>query len=266
MCSQNITIKVMIADEAKRNLGYLFVVEKLVAPLLALVGVTSTEAAMKYWLVTCNKPNMVGPFWIQCPEFLQEEISTIQKFRAQPSAKFGVDGKVIQLDENEPTIRFKVSKASVAEMRQVRPTARKAVGSWLTTKVSAEATADQGACKHGLGLALKHAGFTAKIAFQRKSALKVAVNTLHCDVQSVPQNGTFDYTAPLGFHIKRDGIFEPHIAVFERLAPELIVECELKPCKHHTLWSCLCNIKSTRKTWTKGPPQGLDLSRARAPR
>ena len=110
----------------------------------------------------------------------------------------------------------------IAEMRQVRPTARKPVGSWLTIKVSAEATADQGACKHGLGIALKHAGFTlSKIAFQRKSAFKVAVNSLHCDVQSVPQNGTLDYTTPLDLHIKMDGIFKPYTAVFERLAPEL---------------------------------------------
>ena len=143
-------------------------------------------------------------------------------------------------------------------MRQVRPTASKPGpgGSWLTIKVSAEASADQGACKHGLGIALKHAGFTlSKIAFQRKSTFKVAVNCLHCDVQSVPQNGTFDFTAPLDFHIKMDGIFKPHTAVFERLAPELFVKCELKPCKHHTQYNCLCNMKSTRKTWTKPPPQ-----------
>ena len=252
---QNISIKIMIADEMKRGLGYIFVVENLVAPLLALLGATSTEAAMKHWLVTCSKPNMVGPFLVQCPDFLLEEIGTIQKFRAQPSARF-VEGKVVQLNETEPTIRFKVSKASEAEMRQVRPTARKPVGSWLTIKVSAEATADQGACKHGLGIALKYAGFTlSKIAFQRKSAFKVAVNVLHCDVQSVPPNGTFDFTSALDFHIKTDGIFKPHTAIFERLAPELFVRCELKPCKHHTSFNCLCNLKSTRKTWTKGPPK-----------
>jgi exonuclease III len=245
----------MIADEAKRGLGYIFVVENLVAPLLALLGATSTEAAMKHWLVTCSKANMVGPFLVQCPDFLLDEIGTIQKFRAQPSSRF-VEGKVIQLNETEPTIRFKVSKASEAEMRQVRPTARKPVGSWLTIKVSAEATADQGACKHGLGIALKYAGFTlSKIAFQRKSAFKVAVNVLHCDVQSVPPNGTFDYTSALDFHIKTDGIFKPHSAIFERLASELFVRCELKPCKHHTSFNCLCNLKSTRKTWTKGPPR-----------
>ena len=71
---------------------------------------------------------MVGPFLVQFPEFLLEAISTIQKFRAQPSAKFGIDGKVIQLDETEPTIRFKISKAEIAEMRQARPAARKPVG------------------------------------------------------------------------------------------------------------------------------------------
>ena len=112
MCPQNITIKIMIADELKRALGYIFLVEKLVAPLLALAGATSSEAAMKHWLVTYNKPNMVGPFFVQCPDFLLDEISTIKKFRAQPSAKFGVDGKVVQIDETEPTIRFKVSTAS----------------------------------------------------------------------------------------------------------------------------------------------------------
>ena len=240
MPPQNISIKIMIADEAKRGLGYIFVVENLVAPLLALLGATSTEAAMKHWLVTCSKANMVGPFLVQCPDFLLEEIGTIQKFRAQPSARF-VEGKVIQLNETEPTIRFKVSKASEAEMRQVRPTARKPVGSWLTIKVSAEATADQGACKHGLGIALKYAGFTlSKIAFQRKSAFKVAVNVLHCDVQSVPPNGTFDYTSALDFHIKTDGIFKPHSAIFERLASELFVRCELKPCKHHTSFTVRC--------------------------
>ena len=256
VCPQNITIKVMIADELKRGLGYIFVVEQLVAPLLALVGATSTEAAMKHWLVTCNKPNMVGPFFVQCPDFLLEEISTIQKFRARPSAKFSADGKVVQLEETEPTIRFKVSKASAEEMRQVRPTASKPGGSWLTIKVSAEASADQGACKHGLGIALNHAGFTLKkIAFQRKSTFKVAVNCLHCDVQSVPTNGTFDFTAPLDFHIKTDGIFKPHTALFERLAPELFIKCELKPCKHHIHYNCLCNVKSTRKPWTKPPPK-----------
>ena len=141
-------------------------------------------------------------------------------------------------------------------MRQVRPTARKPGGSWLTIKVSAEASADQGACKHGLGIALKHAGFTlSKIAFQRKSTFKVAVNVLHCDVQSLPETGSFDYTASLDFHIKLDGIYKPHTAIFERLAPELFVKAELKPCKHHNLFNCLCNLKSARKTWTKGPPK-----------
>ena len=62
-------------------------------------------------------------------------------------------------------------------MHQVRPTARKPVGSWLIIKVSAEATVDQGACKYGLGKALKEAGFTVKLSFQRKSAFKVAVKT-----------------------------------------------------------------------------------------
>ena len=229
-------------------------VEKLVAPLAALTGATSSEAALKNWLVSCDKSNMVGPFLVQCPESLEEAISTIQKFRAQPSAKFGIDGKVIQLDDSEPTIRFKVSKAGIAEMRQVRPSARKPVGSWLTIRVSAEASADQGACKYGLGKALKDLGFIAKIAFQRK-AFKVAVNVLHCDVQSVPQNGTFDYTARLEFYIKMDGVFQKHSAEIERLAPELFVQCELKPCKHHQDWRCLCNIKSTRKPWSKGPPK-----------
>ena len=50
---------------------------------------------------------MGGPFLIQCPDFLEEKIGTIQKFRAQPPGKFGDDGKVVQLNESEPSIQFK---------------------------------------------------------------------------------------------------------------------------------------------------------------
>ena len=76
MCSQNMTIKIMIADQAKRGLGYFFTVEKLVAPLAALAGATSSEAALKNWLVSsCGKANMVGPFLVQYAASLHEEIS-----------------------------------------------------------------------------------------------------------------------------------------------------------------------------------------------
>ena len=44
----------MIADETKRGLGYIFVVENLVAPLLALLGATSTEAANETLACSCN--------------------------------------------------------------------------------------------------------------------------------------------------------------------------------------------------------------------
>ena len=43
--------------------------------------------------------------------------------------------------------------------------------------------------------------------------------------------------------------------MIERLAPELFKRCELKPCMHYTYFNCLCNLKSTRKTWTKAPPK-----------
>ena len=63
VCSQNMTIKVNDHRRNKRGLDYLFSVENLVALLLALAGVTSTEAAMQNWLVTCSISQIrVGPF------------------------------------------------------------------------------------------------------------------------------------------------------------------------------------------------------------
>ena len=82
----------MIADEFKRGLGYIFVVEQLVVPLLALVGATSTEAAMKHWLVTYNKPNMVGPFFVQCPDFLQANYSGRSSSRHLTASLAGSQG------------------------------------------------------------------------------------------------------------------------------------------------------------------------------
>ena len=74
-------------------------------------------------------------------------------------------------------------------------------------------------------------------------------------MQAVPEPGTFDYKAPLDFHIVVNGVWKPHTAVFERLASELFKHCELKPCMHSIYCGCLCAVAPPPKQWKKGPPK-----------
>ena len=130
-------------------------------------------------------------------------------------------GKAVSLGADAPAIKFSTKPPEIAEMRQVSSTAKKEGGSWLTLKVSLEASADQGGCKKGLQVALSNAGFKYSLSFHKEGKYKVAVNTLHCKVVSVPQPGTFDCFSDINFYIKKGDDWSPQKASFQKLAPEL---------------------------------------------
>ena len=227
--------------------------------MLAKCDEASLEGAMlKKWAIKLLKKNRVGPFIVFFPLNLEEQIDNMHHFFAHPEKKFKEGGGVEDCPDNI-LIKFKISKPTQAEVLQVQaPAASKGGGSWFLLAVAAKALTTPGPCKHGLGVALRQKGFSnCKLKFQT-SKFNTSTDTLHVQTIRAPED--FDYSAPLEYWIKTEGEWESHKANFTRLAPELMTELKLKPCKHPISFSCLCHIVSARKKVHKGKPRASQES------
>ena len=228
--------------------------------MLAKCDEASLDGAMlNKWAIKLLKKNRVGPFIVFSPLNLEEQIDNMHHFFAHPEKKFKEGGGVEDCPDNI-SIKLKISKPTQAEVLQVQaPAASKGGGSWFLLAVSAKALTTPAPCKHGLGVALRQKGFSScKLKFQT-SKFNTSTDTLHVQTISAPE--VFDYSTPLEYWIKNpESEWESHKANFTRLAPELMTELKLKPCKHPKSFSCLCHIVSARKKVHKGKPRASQES------
>ena len=228
--------------------------------LASIPEVTSSEegTGFKSWGYKSIKKNATGPFVLLYPAKLEAQVSLLKHIFVAPSKKFLPDQKgVIHISPSENImIKFKISKVTVQDETQINQASGKQhTGSWMHLTVTAKAMAAPGPCKMGLIHALEKANFEVKLDFIKAARFKSGSDVLHVKIKQIPE--VFDYSKPLFYYIRSpEGEFVSHKAEISRIAPGLMKELTLKPCKHLLSARCLCHVSERGNTTRKGPPGG----------
>ena len=233
--------------------------ENLIGAFLASIPEkTSSQegTGFKSWGCKSIKKNATGPFVLLYPVKLETQVSLLKHIFVAPTKKFLADQKgVIDVSPSENImIKFKISKVTEQDGTHIKQQSGKQhTGSWMHLTVTAKAMAAPGPCKMGLIHALEKANFEVKLDFIKAARFKSGSDVLHVKIKQIPE--VFDYSKPLYYYIRSpEGEFLSHKAEISRIAPGLMKELALKPCKHPLSARCLCHVSEKGTNTRRGPP------------